>query len=405
MNYSYVCLGAYIFFGSHSIIAMGSPYDSEESVESSSVSSGSDSPPQLISFLYRERSSSSDSDPEQTRQELVDYMLQDLYSACVKSTSATQSPAMSSQPLKKIPTPAQLLTQPALESRRSFSRFKEQLIDHDRLLVNKDTDHIMADERLSPNKVEQCNYLAQKLLCIIRSKPVKDNPSSWLLRADDGGSYIAYPLHLVISYGLQNWGKDMLISELDKKRMKEEQLLLGGTINATTDQEHVLKCIQILTDIGANPNAQDHLGRRPLYLLATQDDQDNAPKSGFKGSAASRLLFRGADIDGANRLGDTALTRAAQTGDIEYLRFLLSRNANPNIQSTHEDSEHPSVLACGTSPLWAATVRLNLLAIEILLEHHAKIKASEVPAAEMLLANTGSDLYKHIIKKVLTTRE
>jgi ankyrin repeat protein len=57
------------------------------------------------------------------------------------------------------------------------------------------------------------------------------------------------------------------------------------------------------------------------------------------------LVARGADVNGADQYGRTALIMAARYGRIEIVRFLLARDANPNAESIMRKWKTPLIAA------------------------------------------------------------
>ena len=66
----------------------------------------------------------------------------------------------------------------------------------------------------------------------------------------------------------------------------------------------------------------------------------------YHGLETVRLLVaRGADVNGADQYGRTALIMAARYGRTEIIRFLLSRGANPNAESIMRKWKSPMIAA------------------------------------------------------------
>jgi ankyrin repeat protein len=119
-----------------------------------------------------------------------------------------------------------------------------------------------------------------------------------------------------------------------------------------------LPVAQLLVDRGANPKAADWYGRTPLWAaveIRNLDLRSNATENGVDRAAALRLittlLDKGVDVNArvkefppARRhmlplgslewvdiTGQTAFTRAAQSADVEAMRLLLAKGADPTI--------------------------------------------------------------------------
>jgi len=81
--------------------------------------------------------------------------------------------------------------------------------------------------------------------------------------------------------------------------------------------------IKTLLGAGANPNITLRSGARPL-IVAMQ----------YKHTAAAlALLEGGADINGHDRAGNTTLHLAAEVGDLNLVRALLAKGADPNART------------------------------------------------------------------------
>lgn len=75
---------------------------------------------------------------------------------------------------------------------------------------------------------------------------------------------------------------------------------------------------------------------RPLMMAAKK----------YRGLETVKLLVaRGADVNGADQYGRTALIMAAHYGRTEVIRFLLSLGANPNAESIMQKWNTPMIAA------------------------------------------------------------
>ncbi len=81
--------------------------------------------------------------------------------------------------------------------------------------------------------------------------------------------------------------------------------------------------IKTLLAAGANPNVTLQSGAKPL-IVAMQYRHT---------AAALALLDGGADFDVRDRAGNTTLHLAAQAGDLELVRALLAKGADPNART------------------------------------------------------------------------
>ncbi|AXQ31288.1 ankyrin repeat domain-containing protein [Solimonas sp. K1W22B-7] len=85
-----------------------------------------------------------------------------------------------------------------------------------------------------------------------------------------------------------------------------------------------LLVIKLLLNSGANPNLADQAGWTPLI---------HAVYSGADPDLLGLLLDAGADVNGRNDRGITALYLASVGGREEQVRYLLSRGADPALAS------------------------------------------------------------------------
>ena len=92
-----------------------------------------------------------------------------------------------------------------------------------------------------------------------------------------------------------------------------------GDGNNGRDNEVVEETVQLLIDAGADPNLLSR-GTRPLHEAVFGDW--GSPTS------VRVLLSRGADVDGTDEHGQTALMIAAQHGEVESVRLLLEAGAD-----------------------------------------------------------------------------
>ncbi len=92
-----------------------------------------------------------------------------------------------------------------------------------------------------------------------------------------------------------------------------------GDGNGGRDNEEVEQTVQALIDAGADPNLMAK-GKRPLHEAVFGD---------WGSPTSVRVLLRnGADVDGRDQDGQTALMVAAQHGEAECVRVLLEGGAN-----------------------------------------------------------------------------
>lgn len=115
---------------------------------------------------------------------------------------------------------------------------------------------------------------------------------------------------------------------------------------------HDIVRVRALLAQGADPNATDKEGWRPLHVAIGE--------FGFGGTTefVSVLIEHGADVNGwdANR-NETPLLNASMPSEIEAARILLEAGADPNVRRS--DGESPLRLAVWEKDLEYATLLLR----------------------------------------------
>lgn len=181
----------------------------------------------------------------------------------------------------------------------------------------------------------------------------------------------ATPLHLTRSPHLAA----LLLAHGAKLEAKDS---IGRTpLMYAAERGDVAMC-KFLLDKGANANAREDDGGTALQLVVQQHQG-----SDFRGdekqslAIADLLLKHHADIDGRNKLGDTALYLAVGSDFVGQVDFLLSHGANPNLQGEN-----------GETPLYFAAVFGKVETARSLLDHGAdrniKNSAGETPLHEAI---------------------
>ena len=92
---------------------------------------------------------------------------------------------------------------------------------------------------------------------------------------------------------------------------------------------------QLLVSRGARVNATNALDDTALTLSAAASDGAEFPEESARVAVATLLLTAGADVDAANRMGMTALHRAALHGFKAVARVLLKHGARPELLCRH----------------------------------------------------------------------
>ncbi len=91
----------------------------------------------------------------------------------------------------------------------------------------------------------------------------------------------------------------------------------------------------MLVRFGAHVDQSNALGIRPLMLLVMDPKQPAA-----KQTLAELLLQKGADINTADKQGNTALHWAARRGNLNSIQWLLSKNALPCARDARDRHAH-----------------------------------------------------------------
>jgi ankyrin repeat protein len=169
---------------------------------------------------------------------------------------------------------------------------------------------------------------------------------------------------------------------------------------------------RLLLDRGANPHIADWWGRTALYIVIDRKESAVSGRGtgtrggGGRGAAAAprgaapgissmdiinRLLAADVDINpelnmhrpsrGGNsgrfaeeqlNTGTTPLFRATQSGDMETIRALLARGANPNINAMGFTA---FLLAAGVDPSGRGGAAPNTTLLDLMIEHGADVNA------------------------------
>ncbi|HZT41835.1 MAG TPA: ankyrin repeat domain-containing protein [Chthonomonadaceae bacterium] len=152
-------------------------------------------------------------------------------------------------------------------------------------------------------------------------------------------------------------------------------LVALGDASASEINKDDAKIINVLLEHGANPNAMDTEGYRPLQLAQESGRLD----------IMRMLLDHGANPDVSYPYGLNALDRAALWGDPNEIELLLSRGANINIR----DQE-------GKTPLMYAVENQREENIRSFIAHHADLQIKD-PQGHTVLTRAQKDLAANII--------
>ncbi|HEY6411723.1 MAG TPA: ankyrin repeat domain-containing protein [Ktedonobacteraceae bacterium] len=147
--------------------------------------------------------------------------------------------------------------------------------------------------------------------------------------------------------------RQMLVSD---PGLAQERYTSGRTLLHEVAGQGSLSIVELLLQLGADPNAADQLGHPPLYFVGNASHGAHGAevvrvlaKAGANVNAQERLkhctalhmaarrgnvpvaealLDCGADLEARDKLGETPLRRAVNCGKTEMVAFLLSRGAN-----------------------------------------------------------------------------
>jgi uncharacterized protein len=129
-------------------------------------------------------------------------------------------------------------------------------------------------------------------------------------------------------------------------------LMSGETPLMVAAQRGNVATVRALLAGGADPNLKENNAGQTALMWALSERQ---------AGVVDELVKRGADIHGGSKSGFTPLMFAAQQGDIDSARILLSAGAKPN------DSQPKT----GLTPLMIASAMVRAPAVDLLLDNRA----------------------------------
>ena len=165
----------------------------------------------------------------------------------------------------------------------------------------------------------------------------------------------------------------------------------AASVKAYKEQAEIVK---LLLEAGANPNTCASYDLVPPIIEAT--------RSGDR-ATVELLLNAGADINGRERSGNSALHWAAALHHNDILELLLQKGALPEIPTVTDDymdtsslwNNHP-----GTTPLHCAARFGNVQAVRLLLQHGVNINATTSDGTTLFL-NAAEDNSVEIMRLLI----
>src|SRR5712691_2446873 len=114
-------------------------------------------------------------------------------------------------------------------------------------------------------------------------------------------------------------------------------LLSGETALMEAARRGNLDIVRVLLSAKANPNAQEANGGQSALMWAVAQHHS---------AVVEELVRRGADVKAGSKTGFTPLMFAAQQGDVDSARILISAGANPNeVRPKSGNSYTPLIIA------------------------------------------------------------
>jgi ankyrin repeat protein len=121
------------------------------------------------------------------------------------------------------------------------------------------------------------------------------------------------------------------------------------------------------------------VGLALALMSCAKDENEKLIKASKEGrlEEVTRLLNSGADVNGRDKEGDTALMGASFWGHLDVVKLLLEKGASVNAK-----------IKDGQTPLMAATDQGNLEVTKLLLERGADVNAMDEEGGTALMCKT-----------------
>ncbi|KAH0539791.1 hypothetical protein KQX54_008056 [Cotesia glomerata] len=171
---------------------------------------------------------------------------------------------------------------------------------------------------------------------------------------------------MAIFYAVRNLDVEIIrLLLINEAYIKDDPDLL----NIAANKQHI-EIVSLLLNYGADINGHDELGRTALHsAVINQSPQSikDTPPFNSELSVVSILLKRGADVNTRLQTGETALHMAVQNNNEITVKALLEYDAKVNVSNSK-----------GTTPLHLAAQVKNLTIFNSLLSRNTDVRATDV---------------------------
>ncbi|XP_013878119.1 ankyrin repeat and SOCS box protein 2 isoform X2 [Austrofundulus limnaeus] len=141
----------------------------------------------------------------------------------------------------------------------------------------------------------------------------------------------------------------------------------GGTPLLTAVSRVHLGCVQLLLEMGADPDIPNYEKETPLYKACERNNP----------AIVAALLNSGAEVNTCCYHGWTALQEAASRDNLEICEMLLKAGAKHNVRNSY-----------GITPLFTAAQNGQLAALRLLIKHGADVNTQAADGATALYEAT-----------------